>query len=64
MMRDRERDMIAEVADFLGRSADIVATLIEARGVDEEDAVGYDLRRLYSELNRLLDDAEELRHDL
>jgi hypothetical protein len=64
MMRDRERDMIAEVADFLGRSADIVATLIEARGVDEEDAVGYDLRIIYSELNRLIDVTKDIEYDL
>ena len=64
MMRDRERGMVAEVADLLDRATDIIATFIETRDVDEEDALGYDLRILYSELNRLLDDAEELGHDL
>ena len=64
MMRDRERSMIAEVADLLGRSADIVATLIETRNVDEEDAAGYDLRIIYSELNRLIDVTKDLEYDL
>ena len=64
MMRDREQSMIAEVADLLGRSADIVATLIETRNVDEEDAAGYDLRIIYSELNRLIDVTKDLEYDL
>ena len=64
MMRDRERSMVAEVADLLGRSADIVATLIETRDVDEEDAAGYDLRIIYSELNRLIDVTKDLEYDL
>ena len=64
MIRDRERGMIAEVADLLGRSADIVATLIETRDVDEEDAAGYDLRIIYSELNRLIDVTKDLEYDL
>ena len=64
MMRDRERGMIAEVADLLGRSADMVATLIETRDVDEEDAAGYDLRIIYSELNRLIDVTKDLEYDL
>mgnify|MGYP000153213833 CR=1 FL=1 len=64
MMRDREQSMIAEVADLLGRSADIVATLIETRDVDEEDAAGYDLRIIYSELNRLIDVTKDLEYDL
>jgi hypothetical protein len=64
MMRDRERSMVAEVADLLGRSADMVATLIETRDVDEEDAAGYDLRIIYSELNRLIDVTKDLEYDL
>ena len=64
MMRDREQSMIAEVADLLGRSADMVATLIETRDVDEEDAAGYDLRIIYSELNRLIDVTKDLEYDL
>ena len=63
-MRNRELGMIEDVADLINQAANIVATFIETRGVDEEDAIGYDLRILYSELNRLLDDAEELGHDL
>jgi len=63
-MRRREQDMIEDVADLINQAANIVATFIETRDVDEEDALGYDLRILYSELNRLLDDAEELGHDL
>ena len=64
MMRNRELGMIEDVADLINQAANIVATFIETRDVDEEDALGYDLRILYSELNRLLDDAEELGHDL
>ena len=64
MMRKREQGMIEDVADLINQAATIVATFIETRVVDEEDALGYDLRILYSELNRLLDDAEELGHDL
>ena len=64
MMRRREQGMIEDVADLINQAANIVATFIETRDVDEEDALGYDLRILYSELNRLLDDAEELGHDL
>ena len=64
MMRRREQGMIEDVADLINQAANIVATFIETRVVDEEDALGYDLRILYSELNRLLDDAEELGHDL
>ena len=64
MMRRREQDMIEDVADLINQAANIVTTFIETRDVDEEDALGYDLRILYSELNRLLDDAEELGHDL
>ena len=63
-MRKREQDMIEDVADLINQAANIVATFIETRDVDEEDALGYDLRILYSELNRLLDDAEELGHDI
>ena len=63
-MRNRERDIIEEVADFLDRSADMIATLVETRNVDEEDAVGYDLRRLYSELSRLRDDVQDMGYDL
>ena len=63
-MRKREQGMIEDVADLINQAANIVATFIETRDVDEEDALGYDLRILYSELNRLLDDAEELGHDL
>jgi hypothetical protein len=63
-MRRREQDMIEDVADLINQAANIVATFIETRDVDEEDALGYDLRILYSELNRLLDDAEELGHDI
>ena len=63
MMRDRERSMIAEVSDLLGRSADIVATLIETRDVDEEDAAGYDLRIIYSELSRLIDVTKDLEYE-
>jgi hypothetical protein len=63
MMRDRERGMIAEVADLLGRSADMVATLVETRDVDEEDEVGYDLRIIYSELNRLIDVIKDMEYD-
>jgi hypothetical protein len=63
-MRRREQGMIEDVADLINQAANIVATFIETRDVDEEDALGYDLRILYSELNRLLDDAEELGHDL
>ena len=64
MMRDREQSMIAEVADLLGRSADMVATLIETHNVDEEDAAGYDLRIIYSELNRLIDVTKDLEYEL
>jgi hypothetical protein len=63
-MRNRELGMIEDVADLINQAANIVATFIETRDVEEEDALGYDLRILYSELNRLLDDAEELGHDL
>jgi hypothetical protein len=63
-MRNRELGMIEDVVDLINQAANIVATFIETRDIDEEDAIGYDLRVLYSELNRLLDDAEELRHDL
>ncbi len=63
-MRRREQGMIEDVADLINQAANIVATFIETRDVDEEDALGYDLRILYSELNRLLDDAEELGHDI
>jgi flagellin-specific chaperone FliS len=63
-MRNRERDMVEEVADLLDKSADIIATLVETRDIDEEDAVGYDLRRLYSELNRLRDDVEDMGYEL
>jgi len=56
--------MIEDVADLINQAANIVATFIETRDVDEEDALGYDLRILYSELNRLLDDTEELGHDI
>ena len=63
-MRRREQGMIEDVADLINQAANIVATFIETRDVDEEDALGYDLRILYSELNRLLDDTEELAHDI
>jgi len=63
-MRNRERSMMEEVADLLDRSADMIATLVETRNIDEEDAVGYDLRRLYSELNRLRDDVEDVAYEL
>jgi len=63
-MRRREQGMIEDVADLINQAANIVATFIETRDVDEEDALGYDLRILYSELNRLLDDTEELGHDI
>ena len=64
MMRDRERGIVAEVADLVDRSADMIATLIETRDVDEEDAVGYDLRIVYSELNRLRDVMKDIEYDL
>jgi hypothetical protein len=64
MMRDRERGIVAEVADLVDRSADMIATLIETRDVDEEDAVGYDLRIVYSELNRLRDVMKDMEYDL
>jgi hypothetical protein len=64
MMRNRERDMMEEVVDLLARAADIIATLVETRVIEEEDAAGYDLRRLYSELNRLRDDVEDIGYDL
>ena len=64
MMRDRERGIVAEVADLVDRSADMIATLIETRDVDEEDAVGYDLRIVYSELNRLRDVMMDMEYDL
>ena len=64
MMRDRERGMVAEVADLLDRSADIIATLIETRDVDEEDAIGYDLRIIYSELSRLIDVMKDMEYEL
>jgi hypothetical protein len=63
-MRNRERDMMEEVVDLLARAADIIATLVETRVIEEEDAAGYDLRRLYSELNRLRDDVEDIGYDL
>ena len=63
-MRDRTRGIVAEVADFLDRSADMIATLIETRDIDEEDAVGYDLRIVYSELNRLRDVMKDMEYDL
>ena len=63
-MRDRERGIVAEVADLVDRSADMIATLIETRDVDEEDAVGYDLRIVYSELNRLRDVMKDMEYDL
>jgi hypothetical protein len=64
-MRNRERARMDEVAEFLHRSADIIATLLETReNIDEEDAVGYDLRILYSELTRLSDDAEDIGYEL
>ena len=64
MMRDRERGMVAEVADLLDRATDIIATFIEARDIDEEDALGYDLRIIYSELNRLRDVIKDMEYEL
>ena len=63
MMRDRERGMIAEVNDLLDRAGDIIAILVETRDVDEEDEVGYDLRIIYSELNRLIDVIKDMEYD-
>ena len=64
-MRNRERIMMDEIVDLLDKSGDITATLVETReGIDEEDAVGYDLRILYSELTRLRDDAEDIGYEL
>ena len=64
-MRNRERLMMDEVVDLLDKSADITATLIETReNYDEEDAAGYDLRVLYSELTRLREDAEDIGYEL
>jgi len=62
-MRDRERSMIAEVADLLDRAGDVIAILVETRNVDEEDEVGYDLRIIYSELNRLIDIIKDMEYD-
>jgi len=64
MMRDRERGMVAEVADLLDRATDIIATFIETRDIDEEDALGYDLRIIYSELNRLRDVIKDMEYEL
>ena len=64
MMRDRERGMVAEVADLLDRATDIIATFIETRDIDEEDALGYDLRVIYSELNRLRDVIKDMEYEL
>lgn len=64
MMRDRERGMVAEVADLLDRATDIIATFIETRDMDEEDAFGYDLRIIYSELNRLRDVIKDMEYEL
>ena len=63
MMRDRERGMIAEVNDLLDKEGDIIAILVETRDVDEEDEVGYDLRIIYSELNRLIDVIKDMEYD-
>jgi hypothetical protein len=64
MMRDRERGMVAEVADLLDRATDIIATFIETRDIEEEDALGYDLRIIYSELNRLRDVIKDMEYEL
>ena len=64
MMRDRERGMVAEVADLLDRATDIIATFIETRDSEEEDALGYDLRIIYSELNRLRDVIKDMEYEL
>ena len=64
MMREQERGILAEVEDLIDRSADMIATLIETRDIDEEDAVGYDLRILYSELNRLIDVIKDTEYEL
>ena len=64
-MRNRERLMMDEIVDLLDKSGDITATLIETReNYDEEDAAGYDLRVLYSELTRLREDAEDIGYEL
>jgi hypothetical protein len=55
--------MIAEVADLLDRAGDVIAILVETRNVDEEDEVGYDLRIIYSELNRLIDIIKDMEYD-